>query len=368
MKSKNFGYIAALDHLRGFAALLVLYFHGSHFISHKIIYDTPYDPVNWFRANNPLSALVIEGHTAVGLFFVLSGFVFTVGSLHKNLNYLGFYRNRFLRTYPLFLFFLILGVVFHPQNFNLFGLLQSVFFFANSDSAINGGAFTFVFWSIAVEWHFYLVFPFLLLIVQRNGWFSLIILIVVFLLVRLIAYHQSIDMRELAYWSIIGRIDQFLIGMLAGIYYRNRFRESLQFDWIALAGIAIILVSLFVFNQFGGGGLNNHVWIYWTTLEGAAWSFFIVGYLSIARHYPYLINKGLIALGTVSYSIYLVHFVVLDFAMRINLDTLISVENAMGTAVINIFLFVMPLVLVISAATYYCIERPFLVHRTTYIR
>ena len=159
MKSTNFGYIPALDHLRGFAAVLVLFFHSSHFISHKLIYGTPYDPANWARAGNPFSALAIEGHTAVSLFFLLSGFVFTVGSLQKKLNYLGFYRNRLLRTYPLFLFFLILGIAFNTENFTIIALLQSVFFMANSDTAINGGVFTFVFWSIAVEWHFYLLFP-----------------------------------------------------------------------------------------------------------------------------------------------------------------------------------------------------------------
>ncbi|MDD9888924.1 MAG: acyltransferase [Gammaproteobacteria bacterium] len=368
MKSTNFGYIPALDHLRGFAALLVLYFHGSHFIAHKIIFGTPYDPANWFRANNPFSALVIEGHTAVSLFFVLSGFVFTVGSLHKKLNYYGFFRNRFLRTYPLFLFFLFLGVVFNPQNFDLYGLLQSIFFFANSDTAIKGGAFTFVFWSIAVEWHFYLVFPFLLLAVQRKGWLPLVILIAVFLLIRIVAFYQGADMRDIAYWSILGRIDQFLIGMLGGIYYRKRFQESSRFDWVAVIGTFVVLASLYTFNQFGGGGLNNSVWIYWTTLEGAAWAFFVLGYLSIARHYPALINKGLVGLGTVSYSIYLVHYVVLDFFMQRNLDTLINLDNPLGTAVIKVFVIVMPLVIAISAATYYCIERPFLRRRATYVQ
>jgi peptidoglycan/LPS O-acetylase OafA/YrhL len=71
MKSTNFGYIPALDHLRGFAAVLVLFFHSSHFISHKLIYGTPYDPANWARAGNPFSALAIEGHTAVYLLFLV---------------------------------------------------------------------------------------------------------------------------------------------------------------------------------------------------------------------------------------------------------------------------------------------------------
>lgn len=366
MKSTNFGYIPALDHLRGFAALLVLFFHGSHFIAHKIIYATPYDPANWFRASNPFSALVIEGHTAVSLFFVLSGFVFTVGSLHKQLKFSGFFRNRFLRTYPLFLFFLVLGIVFNFQNFNFLALLQSVFFLANSETAINGGAFTFVFWSIAVEWHFYLVFPLLLLAVQRKGWQVLPALIVLFILIRVIAYYQGADMRDISYWSIIGRIDQFLIGMLAGIFYTKKFTESSRFDWWGIVATVFVFTAIFLFNQVGGGGLNNSVWIYWTTVEGLAWASFVLGYLSLSKHYPSVINKGLVGLGTVSYSIYLVHYVILDFFMQRNWDTLITVENALGTAVINVLVIIMPIVIAVSALTYYGIERPFLLRRKTY--
>jgi len=202
---------------------------------------------------------------------------------------------------------------------------------------------------------------------SEKGWLSLVILIAVFMSVRVLAYGQGADMRDIAYWSILGRIDQILIGMLAGIYYRNRFQESSRFDWVAIVGIIGVLASLFIFNQFGGGGLNNSVWIYWTTLEGAAWAFFVLGYLSIASHYPALINKGLVGLGTVSYSIYLVHYVLLDFFMQRNLDTLISLDDALGAAVINVFLVVMPLVIAISAVTYYCIERPFLRRRATYV-
>ncbi len=81
IKSTDFGYIPALDYLSGFAAVLVLFFLSSHLISHNLNYSTPYDPANWIRVGNLFSALAIEGHAVVSLFFLLSGFVFTVGSL-----------------------------------------------------------------------------------------------------------------------------------------------------------------------------------------------------------------------------------------------------------------------------------------------
>jgi peptidoglycan/LPS O-acetylase OafA/YrhL len=46
----------------------------------------------------------------------------------------------------------------------------------------------------------------------------------------------------------------------------------------------------------------------------------------------------------------------------------VVLESALGTAVINIFLFVMPVVIGLSSITYYFIERPFLKRRKDYIQ
>lgn len=368
MESTNFRYIPALDHLRGFAAVLVLFFHSSHFISHKLIYSTPYDPAKWAKAGNPFSALAIEGHTAVSLFFLLSGFVFTVGSLQKKLNYLGFYRNRLLRTYPLFLFFLTLGIAFNTENFSITALLQSVFFMANSDTAINGGAFTFVFWSIAVEWHFYLLFPLLLVCVQKWGWKVLPGLILALLVVRTGAYFAGADMRVLSYWTIVGRLDQFLLGMLAGIYYRNYFVAGKRLDYVAIGGAGLVLMLLFGFNQLGGGGANNYLWIFWPTLEAMAWAIFLIGYLSIARHFHRLVGNALVALGTISYSIYMGHYLVLDFFLRHDWDSLWRLGDPVATAALNTFVFMLPLALLLATITYFCVERPFLLRRRKYVQ
>jgi peptidoglycan/LPS O-acetylase OafA/YrhL len=368
MKSTNFGYIPALDHLRGFAAVLVLFFHGSLFISHKLTYGTPFGFADWVKTGNPFSALMIEGHTAVSLFFVLSGFVFTVGSLQKKLNYLGFYRNRLLRTYPLFLFFLALGIAFYPENFSFIALAKSLLFMANDAKAIDGGAFTFVFWSIAVEWHFYLAFPVLLFALQRWGWKVLPFLILCFILLRVAAYVQEADMRKVTYWTILGRMDQFLLGMLAGVYYGKKFAASRAMDYLAVAGVGLVLVFLYGFNQLGGGGANNYLWIFWPTLEATVWGIFLLGYLSAARHFNKHISNALVALGTISYSIYMGHYLVLDYFLRHDWDSLLLIADPIGTAVLNTLLFMLPLVLSLATATYFCVERPFLLRRQKYMQ
>jgi peptidoglycan/LPS O-acetylase OafA/YrhL len=92
-----------------------------------------------------------------------------------------------------------------------------------------------------------------------------------------------------------------------------------------------------------------------------------MGYLSVSRHFPVWMGRGLVALGTVSYSIYLVHYVVLDFLLQRDWDVILRVPDPLVSAVLNITLLLLPLVLLISTFTYWLVERPFLVRRKTYM-
>ncbi len=175
-------------------------------------------------------------------------------------------------------------------------------------------------------------------------------------------------MRELSYWSIVGRIDQFLLGMLAGIFYRNKFTAGRALDNLAVAAFSFVLLLLYGFNQLGGGGSNNYLWIFWPTLEAAAWALFLIGYLSLARHFYSWLSKLLVALGTISYSIYMGHYLVLDYFLRHDWDSLLSLPDPIARAALNTFLLMLPLVLALSTATYFCVERPFLRRRKKYMQ
>ena len=97
-----------------------------------------------------------------------------------------------------------------------------------------------------------------------------------------------------------------------------------------------------------------------------AWAVFLIGYLSIARHFNRLVGKALVALGTISYSIYMGHYLVLDFFLRHNWESLWRLNDPLGTAVLNVFVLMLPLVLLLAATTYFCVERPFLLRRVKY--
>jgi peptidoglycan/LPS O-acetylase OafA/YrhL len=101
-------------------------------------------------------------------------------------------------------------------------------------------------------------------------------------------------------------------------------------------------------------------------MEAMAWAIFLIGYLSIARHFHRLVGKALVALGTISYSIYMGHYLVLDFFLRHNWESLWRLTDPLATAVLNVFVFMLPLVLLLAATTYFCVERPFLLRRRKY--
>jgi peptidoglycan/LPS O-acetylase OafA/YrhL len=367
MKSLNINYIPGVDHLRGFAALIIFLYHGMSLISFQLLYNVPVNFDHWQVASNPFEALVIEGHTAVCLFMVLSGFIFTIGAYQSEVRYFDFIRNRFLRTYPLFVLILLTGVFSFTNKFSLTGFVQSLFFMGNLSGAIDVGPFSSMLWAVAVEWQFYLVFPFILLFVNRSGLKYILGLILVFIAMRCFAALLGGNIRDLSYWTIIGRMDQFLLGIGAGVIYRRHFKAGIKFDVIFFFGAGSVLLLLFTLNQSGGWPAENRMKIIWPTIEGLAWATFILGYLSIVRWMPNFLSSILVRLGSISYSIYLIHFVVITIFIHNNYLLSLPGISANQNALLTSVLLILPIVLLVSTTTYHFIERPFLQLRHAYL-
>ncbi|MGY3408222.1 peptidoglycan/LPS O-acetylase OafA/YrhL [Bradyrhizobium sp. GM5.1] len=68
-------------------------------------------------------------------------------------------------------------------------------------------------WSITVEFHFYLLFPYLLALSNRFGPCALLIGICLSLCLRALLWVKYGEVQLVAYWTIVGAIDQFLMGM-----------------------------------------------------------------------------------------------------------------------------------------------------------
>jgi len=225
--SSNIRYIPRLDHLRGIAALIVFIYH----LYHHFFHHWKPNPDAWFLG------LMVEGHTGVGLFFVLSGFILMLIRMNTNrIDYRDFMRNRFLRIFPLFLvvFFVAISIgrdQFRPAD--LFYLLFSNLGQApTSNSFITGAA-----WTISVEFTFYAAFPFIAYAALNKGISYLPRLILILLLFKCGAWFISEHPKHMYYSTLLGRMDQFLIGMLAAMLYlklRQAHRLS-HWIWLPLA-------------------------------------------------------------------------------------------------------------------------------------
>ncbi len=151
--------LPALDGLRGVAILLVMLHHFTQ--SH---------PPTWSRVVAAVYAATEAGWLGVDLFFVLSGFLITsilVESRESASYYFAFYSRRVLRIFPLY--YAALLVVFYvlpalDLGVPLPGREEHAWYWlygTNVDIALHGWRPRIVthFWSLAVEEHFYLVWP-----------------------------------------------------------------------------------------------------------------------------------------------------------------------------------------------------------------
>jgi peptidoglycan/LPS O-acetylase OafA/YrhL len=368
-RSPNIPYLLGVDHMRALAALLILYYHGVQAFWHVTRHGGVPDGRHWLSASDPLSALIAEGHTAVALFMVLSGFILAYGATGKKLSYRQFASNRFLRTYPLFIFVVLVGVATSFSSVSIIPLLQLLLGGAAFPGAQDLGAFSAVLWSVSVEWQFYLIFPALMLMLNRSGPSGLLAILAMVLAARGLAYLQGLKAGVGLYSFLLGRLDQFMLGMIAGWYYARR--PSLgPWRFVVPLGPALVLAGALLWNRFGGYPREHWVRLFTPTLEGAVWTAVVAGYVAMLRQStarPGVVSRAFAAIGACSYSIYIWHYAIIE-AQRRNGWVPLWLESHELNAALVTTLTTAPAVLVFSAISYTALEKPFFHLRKRYLK
>jgi peptidoglycan/LPS O-acetylase OafA/YrhL len=360
MRSLNIGYIPRLDHLRLLAALLVF---GFHFYHHYLGgWQAQPQAAQW--------GWIVEGHTGVSLFFVLSGFMFMSIALRGGeIDYRGFMRNRFLRIWPLFLVVFFVAVSVGRDRFqpaDVFYLL-----FTNIGNAPTSGSFiTGPAWSISVEFTFYAVFPFLARFAVAQGPGYLLRLIAILLVVKIASYGVTDRSTHMFYSTLVGRFDQFLWGMLAAIAYaRAGTRLARWGAWPLLAATALVWGALFLLARhasFFAAAPKQLAWIFWGGAEAVAWATFIVCYLAAPLRMPAPIERALAAGGEWSFSFYMWHTLVI-FAVHFAFGFVRLTGHTIADLALN-GAAVLAATLAFARLSFTTIERPFLQMRGAYVR
>jgi peptidoglycan/LPS O-acetylase OafA/YrhL len=260
---KTGGYLPSLDGWRAIAILLVLIAHSGMF------YFSDVGP----HPSSRLQSYAIRGSAGVDIFFAISGFLICTLLLREQkktgrINLRSFYIRRVFRILPPYLLYLaVIGVLASTgyimvtrQEF-----ISCLLFFRNYlplQLTRDGGWYTGHFWSLAVEEHFYLLWPALLLLLHRRR--AALTAIVVILAITI---WRTLDLRfhfipvnavQIFEHRTDTRLDCLIWGCLfATAYTSDAARQWLKawinpYIWLASAAVLIVLTAEF----FGRGSLR----------------------------------------------------------------------------------------------------------------
>lgn len=316
--------LTGVDSLRGIAVLLVVAVHTSGFIAPES---------TW------LATFANLGPRGVQLFYVVSAFSLFLSFANRQaahqLSYRAYFIRRIARVAPTFwlamaLYLLVFGVA--PRYWAPNGVtrtdiaLTAVFLNGWSPTAINsivpGG------WSVAIETTFYLVLPFCFICIRSLP--AAVVATVVALVARYVIGNWvfSTQLPEFAqneryliysyvweFW-LPAQLPVFMLGIVLH-FLRERMRgmqPGIGICWLAGA-IALIAVSRF---------MPMEEFISSSFLAGVG--FVLLALAVFDRDVPFLDNPMFRKIGEVSFSIYLLHHLVMHFGA----GYIIKVLQALG--------------------------------------
>jgi len=300
-----------LDSIRGIAILAVLFYHGFFWQTNL---STLTGSTRLF-----ISAMWI-GRLGVNLFFVLSGFLITGLLLDSRSNpdyYRRFYIRRALRILPAYYAILFTLAATRP-HIVAFLLLSGVYL--SNLTPLFGVAISYpVLWSLAVEEHFYLLWPSVVRHVTLR-WLALLssIVIVVTPVARLVSF-----------WG--GHADGFIS------YVCNDYTWNAS-DGLACGALLAILIRALKPNpvavlRYAGAAIFGAVllWLvgvpfgiltrqraFGAALQVTPWNIAFAGLLGVflvagTSSWKFLVTpRSLCFFGEISYGLYLVHVLVFD--------------------------------------------------------
>ncbi len=364
-------YIAALTGLRGVAAGMVFLFHYAFF--HPGIRLDLAVPVVGVVLQTPIGF----GFAGVDVFFVLSGFLLALPFARHALGagprpHLGrYFRRRLLRVFPAYyaqLAILLAAGGWFVTWTSLGGsqlIAHLLMFFNIGWQPVR--PMVGVWWSLPVEFGFYLLLPLLALAMRPRLWLPLLAIG----LLMSVLYRHAAAVRFGAYgedWVFVaashlpGSLAEFLLGASAALLaqYAAVAKWRQPPAWVLDAG-------------FAGGLVLPGIWLWQCVLPAGPaywlghWSMLVgpiaLGVpLSVAVFCLYrgsrlgkllLANPVVYRLGLVSYSLYLWHFVVMQQIIKLYGPAWAELPHWLT------FPLAAVAVLLVATSSYYLVERPF---------
>ncbi|WP_243375589.1 acyltransferase [Geotalea sp. SG265] len=246
------GFVPALDGIRGYAILLVIIIHTFH----TFIVNRGYSADPGIKMLDSIAGFGIYG---VDLFFVLSGFLITgilINQVNSNNYFKAFYIKRVLRIFPLYYIYLLAIVILVPLlvsyvRFNITSLyvyfiyLQNMFY---SSGTLQDYLLCHL-WSLAVEEHFYLIWPLIVYFIKPK---KVIIISIVFIIIAIMLRSYIILYSHirpsLADRFTLCRIDSIFFGCLLAYGLRsisfNNYLHKHKYVMLLISGLISLVTSL----------------------------------------------------------------------------------------------------------------------------
>ncbi len=328
--------IAYIDSLRGIAVILVLFVHTGFFFDMNLF-------PNYFRL------IQTNGASGVQLFFILSALTLFMSYEHRvkfeNNSVRNFFIRRFFRIAPLYYIMLIVGLFYFGLGERYWlGDLKEVsvlniishFTFWSGLNPYYMNSIIGVEWSIGVEMLFYLLIPIMFNTIKSiNASLKLflisVLLVLVFnsLLSRMDVIGSEVLWHSYLYYSLPYQFPVFVLGI---ILYFIIAKKDYNFD------------KYFIFFCFVLFILGLKIEILRVYSISMILSLFVI--LVSKFNVKWIVNKALVFIGKISYSIYLTHI----FCVNIILEYFKpSIANQ---TVIWFFLYFLVLLIVTSLISY----------------
>jgi peptidoglycan/LPS O-acetylase OafA/YrhL len=275
------------------------------------------------------SSYMSSGFAGVDVFFVISGYLMTSIIVNKfndgNFKLFDFYLSRAKRIIPSLIIvcfaLLIFGfLLIEPGTYQLIGKhsASSLTFISNFTYLFESGYFDqsskekFLLhtWSLSVEWQFYLIYPFIIISISKLFGITrlraaLASLSVIGFIISLIISKEDIS---LSYYMFFSRAWEMIVGGV--IFLLPSIMTQTKRLTLEIIGCIGIILSFFIFTE-------QTLWPGTPTLMPVMFTALVI----YANNEKSILSARPIQLiGKISYSIYLVHWVILVSLKKLYID------------------------------------------------
>ncbi|MEZ4366145.1 MAG: acyltransferase [Kofleriaceae bacterium] len=334
--------LGVLNGLRGIALLAVVHHHLL----------SPLFPIGWATVDLGAAAMSVgaplsHGYVGVHLFFVLSGFVLYLPyadgrrAMATRADLIGFYRRRAARLLPLYYVCLAVTLALvapPPPTAAGLGdaLLLGTFTFPFTTSMWSPPQ-NWVLWSLGVEVWLSVLFPLLLVAAARIGVVRLTaVAVAVALATRLLGHGRAAFDVGNPYLdalsdSVLGRLDDFVLGMAALAWWRRRPDGSAAAP--LAAGAALVWLATAARDEILLGAWPQAAWPLTHLGFAAGFALIVVGALRARGAVRRLLAAPpLQVIGMMCYSLYVWHDLVIRHVVGGQLD---AGHLALGAALLS---------------------------------